>query len=178
MQTLRRRSQPSSMLVERRSTKANQLAQLAERRTQFENQIRGLGDQLKARHGEMAQAAADLEDQRMLDKKGLIRRPVLRQTEREVSRLQGQIGDTEARIASVRSQLTETEYKVAEVTRNTGSEVLTQLQTVTEKIAQAEQERAATLDRLQRLEIRAPRTGAVHELAIHTVGGVIARARR
>ena len=124
-------------------------------------------------NGEMAQAAADLEDQRMLDKKGLIRRPILRQTEREVSRLQGQIGDTEARIASVRSQLTETEFKVAEVTRNTRSEVLTQLQAVTEKIAQAEQERAATLDRLQRLEIRAPRTGAVHELAIHTVGGVI-----
>lgn len=162
-----------SILVERRSSKANQLAQLGERKTQFENQIRGLNDQLTATKGEMAQAAADLEDQRMLDKKGLIRRPILRQTEREVSRLQGQIGDTEARIASVRSQLTETEYKIAETTRTTRSEVLTQLQAVTEKMAQAEQERAATLDRLQRLEIRAPRTGLVHELAIHTVGGVI-----
>lgn len=162
-----------NMLTERRSTRSNQLSQLLERKTQFENQIRGLGEQLKAVHGEMEQAAADLEDQRMLDKKGLIRRPVLRQTEREVSRLQGQIGDMEARIASVRSQLAETAFKIEEVTRTARSEVLAQLQSVTEKIAQAEQERNAALDRLQRLEIRAPRTGLVHEMTIHTVGGII-----
>jgi HlyD family secretion protein len=162
-----------TMLTERRSTRANQLAQLFERKSQVENQIKGLNDQLTAVKGEMEQAAADLEDQRMLDKKGLIRRPILRQTEREVSRLQGQIGDTEARIASARSQLTETQFKIAEATRNSRSEALTQLQLVTEKIAEAEQQRTASLDRLQRLEIRAPRTGLVHELAIHTVGGVI-----
>jgi HlyD family secretion protein len=163
-----------NLLTEKRSTRASQLSQLAERRTQIEAQLRGLNDQLDATKGEMEQAAGDLEDKQVLDKKGLIRRPVLRQAEREVSRLKGQLGDTEARIASARSELTENSFKTAEVTRNERSTILTQLQAVTEKLAEAEQERTASLDRLQRLEIRAPRTGLVHEMAIHTVGGIVA----
>jgi HlyD family secretion protein len=162
-----------SLLTEKRSAKASQLSQLSEKKTQIDNQLLGLGEQLKATRGELDQASADLEDQRMLDKKGLIRRPVLRQTEREVSRLQGQIGDTEARMASARSQLAETEFKMSEVRKSGQSDVLSQLQAVAEKIAQTEQERTAALDRMERLEIRAPRTGYVHELAIHTVGGII-----
>src|SRR6185295_15166063 len=43
----------------------------------------------------------------------------------------------------------------------------------TEKLAEMEQDRAAALDRLQRLEIRAPRAGVVNELAVHTVGGIV-----
>lgn len=163
-----------SLLDEKRSARASQLAQLAERHTQIETQIRGLSEQLTATRGEMEQAAGDLADQRELDKKGLMRRPVLRQTEREVSRLRGQIGDTEARIASARSQLTETDFKISETRKSGQSDILTQLQSVVERIAQAEQERAASLDRVQRLEIKAPRTGYVNELAVHTVGGVIA----
>jgi HlyD family secretion protein len=161
------------LLDEKRATRASQLAQLAERHMQIDTQIRGLSEQLKAVRGEMEQAAADLADQRMLEQKGLMRRPVLRQTEREVSRLQGQIGDTEARIASARSQLTETDFKIAETKKSGQSDILTQLQTVVEKIAQTEQERAASRDRLQRLEIKAPRTGYVNELTVHTLGGVV-----
>lgn len=174
LETLRTNIQAQQKLLdEKRSARASQLAQLSERRTQIETQIRGLDQQLKATQGEMEQAAADLEDQRALDKKGLMRRPVLRQTEREVSRLQGQIGDTESRIAGAHSQLTETEFKIAETQKSSQSDILTQLQSVVEKIAQAEEERSASRDRLQRLEIKAPRTGYVNELAVHTVGGVM-----
>ncbi len=163
-----------NLLSEKRLARASELAQLSERHTQIETQMRGLSDQLQAVQGEMEQAAADLRDQQTLDKEGLMRRPVLRQTEREVSRLRGQIGETESRVASARSQLTETELKIAETRRSGQSEVLTQLQSVVEKIADAEQELAASRDRLQRLEIRAPRMGYVNELAVHTLGGVIA----
>ncbi|MGO9391806.1 HlyD family type I secretion periplasmic adaptor subunit [Rhodoblastus sp.] len=162
-----------NLLDDKRSARASQLAQLAERHTQIETQIHGLNQQLKAVQGEMDQAAADLEDQRALDKKGLMRRPVLRQTEREVSRLQGQIGDTESRIAGARSQLVETDFKIAETRKSGRSDILTQLESVVERIAQAEQERAASLDRVQRLEIKAPRAGYVNELTVHTIGGVI-----
>ena len=77
------------------------------------------------------------------------------------------------RSTSARSQLRETEYKIAETKKSGQSDILTQLQSVVEKIAQAEQERAASSDRFQRLEIKAPRTGYVNELAVHTVGGVM-----
>jgi HlyD family secretion protein len=161
------------IMNERRSTRASQLSQLEERKTQIKRQIEGLNQISRAHKEELGQASAELADFRMLDSKGLIRRAVLRQTERDVSRLQGEIGDTESRIASARSQLVETEFKIAEVTRSAQSEILKQLQAVTAKLAEIEEERSAADDRLQRLEIRAPRTGLVHELAIHTVGGIV-----
>ena len=162
-----------SIMNERRSTRSSQLSQLVERKTQIEMQVRGFGQRLKSLTEELAQASAELADFRMLESKGLIRRPLLRQSERDVSRLRGEIGDTESRIAGARSQLIETEFKVAEITRNARSEVLRDLQAVTAKLAEIEEQRAAARDRLERLEIRAPRTGRVHELSTHTVGGVV-----
>jgi HlyD family secretion protein len=162
-----------NLMNERRSTRASQLSQLEERKRQIDSQIEGLGLKHKALKEEFGQASDQLVDQRMLESKGLIRRPVLRQTERDVSRLRGDIGDTEARIASARSQLTEAEFKIAEVTRNTRSQILTQLNAAAAKLTEVEEQLRAAEDRLQRLEIRAPRTGLVHERAVHTVGGVI-----
>lgn len=162
-----------TLMEERRSTRASQLSQLQEKKKQAETQIEGLGLQRQALDDQMTQASADLRDQTMLESKGLIRRPLLRQTEREVARLRGEIGDMEARLANAKSQLSETTFKIAEVTRTTRSEILTQLHNVTTQMAEAVQQRMATQDRLQRLDIRAPRAGIVHELAIHTVGGIV-----
>jgi HlyD family secretion protein len=162
-----------SLMNERRFTRLNQLSQHQERKHQVERQIEGYGERYKALKEELTQVTAELADQRMLDSKGLIRRPVLRQTEREVSRLKGEMGDLEARIAGARSQLSEIEFKIAELTRNARSEVLRQLQAVTASLAETEEQLAAARDRLQRLEIRAPRTGQIHELMVHTIGGII-----
>ncbi|MBA1157617.1 HlyD family type I secretion periplasmic adaptor subunit [Microvirga mediterraneensis] len=162
-----------SLMNERRFTRQNQLSQQQERKIQVERQIDGFNERYKALKEELAQVTAELADQRMLDSKGLIRRPVLRQTEREVSRLKGEMGDMEAKVAGAHSQLTEIEFKIAELTRNARSEVLKQLQAVTAGLAETEEQLAAARDRLQRLDIRAPRTGLVHELAVHTIGGIV-----
>lgn len=161
------------LLKERRSTRASQLSQFEERKRQSEMLTTGLNDQIKAATEELAQATADLTDQRMLEQKGLIRRPILRQTEREVARLRGQIGELESRAASAKSQLAETEFKIQETRQSGQSETMGQLQATSAKLAEAQEERTTALDRLQRLDIRAPRTGLVNELAVHTVGGVI-----
>jgi HlyD family secretion protein len=167
-----------NFMNERRFTRMSQLSQHQERKHQVERQIDGFGERYKALKEELAQVTAELADQRMLDSKGLIRRPVLRQTEREVSRLKGEMGDIEARIAGARSQLTEIQFKIAELTQNSRSEVLRQLQTVTANLAETEEQLAAARDRLQRLDIRAPRTGLVHELVVHTVGGIVAPGQK
>jgi HlyD family secretion protein len=167
-----------NFMNERRFTRMSQLSQHQERKHQVERQIDGFGERYKALKEELVQVTAELADQRMLDSKGLIRRPVLRQTEREVSRLKGEMCDIEARIAGARSQLTEIQFKIAELTQNSRSEVLRQLQTVTANLAETEEQLAAARDRLQRLDIRAPRTGLVHELMVHTVGGIVAPGQK
>jgi HlyD family secretion protein len=162
-----------SLMNERRFTRMSQLSQHQERKHQVERQIDGFNERYRALKEELAQVTAELADQRMLDSKGLIRRPVLRQTEREVSRLKGEMGDIDARIAGARSQLTEIQFKIAELTQNSRSEVLRQLQSVTAGLAETEEQLSAARDRLQRLDIRAPRTGLVHELMVHTIGGIV-----
>ena len=52
------------------------------------------------------------------------------------------------------------------------------MQSVDSELAEVEEQYAARKRPLQRLEIRAPRAGLVHELAVHTVGGVVAPGQR
>ena len=167
-----------NFMNERRFTRMSQLSQQQERKHQVERQIDGFGERYKSLKEELVQVTAELADQRMLDSKGLIRRPVLRQTEREVSRLKGEMGDIEARIAGARSQLTEIQFKIAELTQNARSEVLRQLQAVTAGLAETEEQLSAARDRLQRLDIRAPRTGLIHELMVHTIGGIVSPGQK
>ena len=167
-----------NLMNERRAARASQLSQLEEAKRQIETQFQGLGVQSEALKEELEQAAAQLKDFRKLEAKQLIARSVRRQSERDVSRLRGQIGDTESRIAGLHSQLAETDYKIAGVTRNARLEILTQLESVDASLAEVEQQRTVAEDRLQRLDIRAPRTGLVHELAIHTVGGVVSPGQK
>lgn len=161
------------LMSERRSVRANQLSQLEERKRQSESLLAGLRQQVKASEEEMEQAAGELKDLRMLEAKGLIPRPRLRQAEREVSRLRGQIGEITSRVMSAQSQLAEAEFKISETTQSSRSDVLSQIQANDAKLAQAREERLAAMDRMNRLEIRAPKSGLVNEMAIHTVGGVI-----
>ncbi|SON57806.1 Type I secretion system membrane fusion protein PrsE [Hartmannibacter diazotrophicus] len=161
------------LLAERMFTRKIQASQLQERRTQVQYQIDGLEQRREAIIEEIEQAEGHLADLRQLDTKGLIRRPVLRQSERDVSRLKGDLGDTEARIASARSQLTETEMKIAEHDRGAKSEVLSRLHEIDAQVAEVTEQATAARDRLQRLDLRSPRTGLVHQLAVHTIGGVI-----
>jgi HlyD family secretion protein len=166
------------LMNERRSTRASQLSQLDERKRQIGTQIEGLLVKQSALGEEFTQASEQLADYRMLGSKGLIRRPILRQTERDVSRLRGDMGDTDSRVASARSQLHETELKIREVTQNARSQILTELQATTAKLSEIQEQRTAAMDRFDRLDIRAPRAGVVYELAIHTVGGVVSPGQK
>jgi HlyD family secretion protein len=49
-----------------------------------------------------------------------------------------------------------------------------ELRETAERIAELQQRRIAAFDQLKRIDIRAPHSGVVHELAVHTVGGVVA----
>lgn len=162
-----------TLLLDRRSARESQLSQLDERKRQIETQIEGLTDQRRARSEELTQIMGDLTDQRKLDAQRLIRRSVLRQTEREAARARGEIGDMDARMASSRSQLAETAFHINETKRQVRSEILSRLQAVVSQLAETTDQLATARDRMQRLDIRAPRTGFVHELTVHTIGGTI-----
>ncbi|MEP2705259.1 MAG: HlyD family efflux transporter periplasmic adaptor subunit, partial [Roseibium sp.] len=70
--------------------------------------------------------------------------------------------------------ISEREIQILQLEEDTRAGVLEDLQDVRSRIAQLEEQQIAALDELSRVDIVAPQTGYVHQLAVHTVNGVIA----
>ena len=161
-----------TLLTARLSATRSQLSQLEERKRQTEEQIRGFKQVRRARVIELEQSQADLVAQH-LDKKRLIRKSVLRQTLRQVARARGDIGDIDAKVAGAKSRLAEAQFRISELKRTERSKILDQLKVNQSQLNEAREKYTAASSRSTNLEIRSPRSGLVHELKIHTVGGVI-----
>jgi len=162
-----------SLRRSRASTIASQTAQLREQIAQLEIQITGLiaqGDAI-AREAEIVSGESD--KLTSLLSQGLVESTRVADIGRETARLAGDAARTEAEIARARGTIAERELQITQIADAFRSEVLTELQTVSQAVAELMQQRIAATDRLARLDIRAPISGIIHESAIHTVGGVI-----
>ena len=84
------------------------------------------------------------------------------------------MGRIAAEISAARAAIAEREVQKSQIEQDFRSQVLGDLQTVGQQIAELLQQKVAAEDRLQRLEIRAPQSGVIHESKVQTVGGVVA----
>ena len=157
----------------RREARTGQKAQLRERTGQLREEIQGLTGQVAAKKREIDLINRELEGVRELWRKNLV--PIQRVTalERDAARLEGEYGQLVASIAQAKGKISETELQVIQVDQNLRSEVAKELGEVQGKIAELGEKRVAAEDQLKRTDIRAPQDGVVHQLAVHTVGGVI-----
>ncbi|HEX5866766.1 MAG TPA: HlyD family type I secretion periplasmic adaptor subunit, partial [Beijerinckiaceae bacterium] len=67
----------------------------------------------------------------------------------------------------------ETELQIIQLDQDLKREVATELRDSQGKIGELVERKVAAEDQLKRIEIRAPQSGYVHQLAVHTIGGVI-----
>ncbi|MFN3482787.1 MAG: HlyD family type I secretion periplasmic adaptor subunit, partial [Rhabdaerophilum calidifontis] len=67
----------------------------------------------------------------------------------------------------------ETELQILELDQELRTEVLKELREIETRSGELVERKAAVDDQLRRIEIRSPQDGVVHQLAVHTVGGVI-----
>jgi membrane fusion protein, type I secretion system len=95
------------------------------------------------------------------------------QLQRERARLQGERGQFIADIARARARISETELQIIQLDQDFRTEVLKDLRDTEGKIAELVERMVAAEDQLKRIDIRAPRSGVVHSLSVHTIGGVI-----
>ena len=82
----------------------------------------------------------------------------------------------EEAIARIKGAISENEGKIQQLQKEVLQQVSNEQREAQGRIAEFEEQRVAIEDRLKRIEIRAPRSGFVHNLNIHTVGGVISPA--
>jgi HlyD family secretion protein len=160
----------NSRAAARRSAKEllhNRTSQLAE-------QITGLDAQVKSKASQRDLISGELEGVDSLFQKGLV--PLTRKTslQREAARLDGERGQAVAAIAEAKSKISEAELQAVRVDQDFRTEVMKDLREAQDKEAELVQKTVAAHDLLKRVDLRAPTGGIVHQLSVHTVGGVIA----
>jgi membrane fusion protein, type I secretion system len=158
----------------RRQAQQGQKAQLRERVAQLNEEVRGYTEQAAAKKKEIEFIGKELEGVRDLWLKNLV--PITRLTalERDGARLEGERGQLIATIAQGKGKISETELQIIQVDQNIRSDVAKELADIRAKIAELVERKITATDQLQRIDIRAPHSGVVHQLSVFTKGGVVA----
>jgi len=94
--------------------------------------------------------------------------------ERDAARIEGERNQLIATTAQSEGKITETELQIIQVDQDIRSEVAKNLNETRSKVSEFFERKVATDDQLKRTDIRAPQDGIVQQLAVHTVGGVVA----
>jgi HlyD family secretion protein len=150
-----------------------QRAQMRERVNQLQEEIAGLIEQTAAKTREIALIKDELAGVRNLYAKNLV--PLSRVTalERDATRLEGERGQLTASTASARGRIAETELQILQIDGDMRTEVGKDLGEIRAKWSELVEKRVAAEDLLKRIELRAPQDGTVHQMSVHTVGGLV-----
>lgn len=152
---------------------AGSRAQLGETIGQFEAQIAGIEAQIAAKREQAASVAEDLANMTRLSENGLVRERELNETQRAAADLQGQIASLEAEIAGLRIAMRDAEIATRQEERGFREGVASELREAQAKVDELTLEIVTRSAELDRVEIRSPANGIVHEMEVATVGGVV-----
>jgi HlyD family secretion protein len=161
------------LFAARRTTAESQKAQLRQRVRQLGQEIEGMTAQREAKARELKLVRDELARVRDMYKRNLTPMTRVLAMERDETRIAGEHGALTAQIARARTQIGETELQILNVDHTRRSEAQRELREAEARIAELAERRIAAEDQLRRVELRAPIAGVIHELGVHTVGGVI-----
>lgn len=161
------------LFLARREALASQKGQLDERVGQFEQEIEGLEAQRQSKATELELIEKELDRVDDMYKRKLTPVTRLLAMQREVTRVSGELGALISRIARTKGQISETKLQLITLDQNHRMEAQRELRDLEARIAELAERRIAAEDQLKRVDIRSPLSGTVHELAVHTIGGVI-----
>ena len=149
-----------------RELQQGRIAQLTEEISGLETQVASRAKQLELIQGELG-GVQDLYDKHLV--------PLARLTalQREAARIDGERGQLVSSIAETKSKIGEAELQIVRLDQDFRSEVVKDIGEAQGKDAELTERAVAARDLLDRIEIRSPTSGLVHQLAAHTIGGVI-----
>lgn len=157
----------------RRDTLARQTEQLARRKEQTAAQIDGITAQSAALSTQLDLIRTELADQQALLEKGLAQSSRVLALEREQAALMGRSGELAAERAQADGRITELDLEILRLAAARREEASTQLRDIGSTEIELTERRRALLERIARLDIRAPVAGVVLGLAVTTPRAVI-----
>lgn len=158
----------------RRAATLGQITQLRQRIAQSEDQIDGLNSLMASKVSQSAKIREETIAKQTLVDKGFLGRPAVLALEREDLRLQGDIQNHQADISRLKNSIAETREQIRQLRRDRQSEVLAELREADLEASGFREQLIAASAQAGRIEITSPVTGRVHNLAVTTVGGVVA----
>lgn len=143
---------------------------------QIDDEMAGLEAQRASKSDEITLISAEHAKVQGLVRKQLVEQSRLYTVGRDQARLAGERGEITAAIARAGTRKNEIRLQIIAVDEQARTEAQRELGLVVTKLSELQDRRTAIEDRLLRTELRAPISGVVNELKVHTIGGVITPA--
>jgi HlyD family secretion protein len=159
----------------RYEARMGQKGQLRERIAQLRQEVDGLAAQQWAKGREIDLIGKELDGAETLWSQHLMPITKLTSLQRDAARIEGERARLKSQHAQTSGRIAETELQIIQLDQDMRAEVMKDLRETTAKAAELAERRIAAEDQLRHIDIRAPQSGLVHQLAVHTVGGVIAQ---
>ncbi len=158
---------------ERRNKLDAQDAVLRQRVAELNAEIDGDKVQEAALGRQIALMHRELSGLRELAGKGYYPKNKILAMERDVARLEGELGTASAAEARTRNTVAETRMQLVELRHSFREEVAKDLDGVQNRLGDVSQQLAAARDTVRRLEVVAPVAGTVQNIRVATKGGVV-----
>ncbi len=146
---------------------------LEQRIEQLQTKISGLQGLKESKQDLISSYSEELVDLGSLLEKGFVEKTRLRDLERNQALLQGEVAELVASMSGAQIQIGETQLQILQETKEFHA-------AVTDDLAQTQNSLNDTLEQMKVLEntvdrsqVKAPVSGVVHHMAVHTIGGVI-----
>ena len=161
----------------RKNAHEGEVSVLNQRISQLNSRIQGLQGQKTSKQELKASYTEETKDLRELLAEGFADKQRLRDLERSLSVSTGEIASLSSEIASSEMQIGETRLQILQIQKQFQEEVANKLSEVQAQLYDINQRLTATIDKVNRIQIKAPSAGRVMGLSIHNVGGVITPGR-
>lgn len=152
---------------------AGRRAQYAEKIDQFGNQIDGVDALIAAKREQLGYVEKDIKRFEALLEKKFVRESDMLSLQSTRADILGQISEHISERARIENSIRDTELEMIQLDRETHEKAVTELREVTTTISELTEQIVSTKKQLERIDIRAPVEGYVHDMQVVTVGGVV-----
>ncbi len=157
----------------RRGSLGRRKGQLEDQILQLEQQIGGLRAQQEAKRLELDVLEEEFAGVKELYEKRLATMNRFTSLKRDKTKLEGEHSELTSKIAGLKEAISERRMQILQIEEDDRAEILKELEDASSQIAELELKKIAVDDELDRSRIRAPSAGFVHQMTVHTLGGVI-----
>jgi membrane fusion protein, type I secretion system len=163
----------NSLFKARSNTRQSQKDLLQGRVSQLNDEIAGMQSQSESKSKQIELINGELQGVQDLYDKRLVPLTRLTTLQREAARIDGERGQMVSSIAETKSKIGEAQLQIVKTDQDFRTEVVKDLGEAQAKEGELVEKGIAARDQLQRIEIRSPTSGTIHQLAVHTIGGVV-----